>query len=270
MAVGLLPMAASANTLDSSYITPDGRELGLIFPGADGLSGQAVFRLLPGDQSIEIVVTNASTAVPGDPCFDNPSDQILTSLYFDLGGAGLGDGDPCLTGGQAFVADGSVGVGKKNTLQGGDEMSNQWGYGNFKYTEEPMAFLPPNFVTAMGAHAAPFSPGKLKGPNYGAISALDLAGGHNAGLAAISDSVRVVVALDAPVSSLEGLVSGGNYTPAIEFGSDHEFLVFDDFPGSEVPPGEIPESLTMVGVLLAVSVLTRYLRKRTRGFDPAR
>lgn len=252
--------APAGTVLTESYITPDGRELGLVFDDSIGLSGQAVFVLGADNQSIGILLTNTSTAIPDDPVFDNPSDQILSSLYFDLGGPGLGGSDPVITGGSACVGPGSVGVGKQNVNLGeGDDLSDKWGFGNFKYTEEPMDVLAPNFITTMTAHADPFAPGKLKGPDYGTISALNLDGGHSAGLPAISDTVYAFITLDQPIDTLASLLAAGNYQPYVEFGSDYEFLVPDaPPPGSPV----IPEPLTLVGLSLGVAGLASYVRRK--------
>ena len=249
--------------LQDSYISPDGKELGLTFDGNQGLSGQAIFTLFDS-RTIDILLTNTSTAIPSGVRFDNPSDQILTSLYFDLGARGLNAADPRIIGGSAAVAADSYGVGGA-TLQPGADLSHLWGYANYKYGDDAPPYpppnpLPPNIVTTMVAHAKAFSGNDkgLKGPNYGAISALDLAGGHEAGLPSVSDTVYIRVSLDKDLTTgLECISDPGNYVPYIEFGSDYRFFVADG-----PPPPPIPEPVTIAGVLLACGCLGGYLRKR--------
>jgi hypothetical protein len=258
---GSCQLSVAGTKLTNSYLSPDGRELGLVFDEGIGLRAQAILKLQAGDQSIEILLTNTSYGIPDDPVFDNPSDQILTSLYFDLDQRGLAGGDPVITGGQAWVADGSFGVGG-STLQAGDEISDLWGYANYKYQadgDDPPVFdeLPPNFITTMQAHGIPFVGAKLKGPNYGAVSAENLLDAHNAGLPSINDTIRVVITLDQAIPDLASIVDPGNYSPYVEFGSDYEFLVKDE------PPPAIPEPLTLIALSLGAAAVGRYVRRRT-------
>lgn len=264
-AVALAALAVLASAGDaraaSSYIGPDGRELGLVFNEGSGLSGWAVFRLLPGDQAISIFLTNTSTAIPADPQFDNPSDQVLTSLHFDLGAPGLNPGDPRIIGGAAHIAAGSEGVGNGNALEAGADLSALWGFGNFQYGE-PYDFLPPNFLTTIAAHGTPFEAGgRLKGPDYGAISSANLLGAFSTGLPTISDTVEFTVYLDKPVTSLAEILAPGHIVPRVEFGSDYAFGVPDEPPG-EPPPGAVPEPATVAGLALGAGALATYIRRR--------
>jgi len=254
-----LPGILLANSvyLDHSYVTMDGREVGLVFR-EDGLSGQAIFRLNPegrGNDWIEILLTNTSSAVPAGA--DVPADVILTSLYFDLGGPGATAGDPAIIGGEAWVADGSQMVGRANKIKTWDDLSAWWGYSNFKYEEFP--FLGPNFVTARESHGTAFAPGgKLDGPDYGAASASEGITDLYTSVPAVCDTVQVFVELDTSLADLTSIVAPGNYLPYIEFGSNYEFFVGDE------PPPPIPEPATACAGLLGAGALLRYLRRRTR------
>jgi hypothetical protein len=260
--IGLCIADAEAKTfLTASYVADEGRQIGLVFDrGDETLRAQAIFTL-SGNQTIEVLLTNTTVGIPADGAFDNPADQILTSLYFDLGGPGLGATDPAITGGWAFVGDDSVGVGKKNSLVGGEDISNLWGFGNFKYTEPGMEMLAPNILTTLTAHASAFTGGNLKGPDYGAISGLNLLDGHNAGLASISDTVRLVVRVDQGLADLRSILSPDNYLPYVEFGSDADFFVADDLPPSPIPL-PVPEPLTIFGIATALAGLAGYIRRR--------
>ena len=260
LCMGLCVTGAAAGTISDPYITPDGKELGLVFDEGTGLSGQAIFKLGADNKTIEILLTNTSTAIPDVPYFDNPADQVLTSLYFDLGAPGLNPGDPVIIGGAAWVASGSIGVAGATGLVEGDDISHLWGYGNYQYGD-PMSYLSPNFITTLTSHATPFEPGKLQGPNYGGVSALNLDGAFDTGLPLISDTVYAVVNLDQPIASLADLIGPGKAPAYIEFGSDFEFHVADCPPP---PPPIIPEPATMLGALLGLGGIGAYLRRRRR------
>jgi hypothetical protein len=258
---GAFETAQATIVLTESYLSPDGRQLKLLFDQETGLRGQAIFDLVD-NRHIAILLTNTSYAIPGLPGFDNPSDQVLTSLYFDLGAPGLNPNDPKIIGGGAWVAVESYGVGDHNDLKAGDDLSKLWGYGNFKY-EAPQEFLGPNFLTTISAHGIPFAqPGALKGPNYGALSSANLLNAYDTGLPTIADTVRFSLTLDRDVTTLADLVAEGQYTPYVEFGSDFQFYVADDEPGPNQQPGPIPEPLTLAGLAAGAAAMIGYLRRR--------
>jgi hypothetical protein len=258
---GACRTAQATAVLTQSYLSSDGRRLELLFDGQTGLRGQAIFNLASDYRHIEILLTNTSYAIPNEPGFDNPSDQVLTSLYFDLGAPGLNPNDPKIIGGEVRVADGSYGVGDGNTLQPDADLSKLWGYGNFKY-EAPQEFLGPNFVTTISAHATAFAqPASLKGPNYGALSSANLLNAFDTGLPTIADTVWFSLTLDKDILSLGGLVANGNFKPYVEFGSDFEFYVADDLPDSPTSTPPIPEPLTLTGLVAGVAALAAYLRR---------
>jgi len=261
--------AASANSFTKSYLTSNGRELGLIFDEVDGLGGRALLRLDPDGTGnlrlLEILLTNTSSAVPTGQPVDVPADIILTSLYVDWGAPGLAAGDPLIAGGSVWVADGSQMVGKK--IEAWDDLSAWWGFANYQYTE--FDFLGPNFISSRTAHTEAFEAGgKLNGPDYGLASTDDDLIGLYTSLPVAADTVVVRLDLDGDLTTLAGIVRTGNYQPHIEFGSNYEF-----FRGSrppvlppEPPPQnpEVPEPLTAGGVLLGAGTLFGYLRRRTR------
>lgn len=248
---------ASATTLTQSYAAPDGSELGLVFDEGTGLSAQVILTLNRPD-TVDILLTNTSSAIPSDPNFDSPSDQTLTSLYLDFGGPGETSGDAMIVGGGAWVAEGSTGVGKHNTFEEGDDISHLWGYGTHTYdTSEGFPEMGPNIVSTNRAHMTAFaSGGKLPGPDYGAISSANLVGGHSSGLSTISDTIQLRILLDQNVGDLWSLVATANRKPYVEFGSDHEFFVQDD------PPVVVPEPVTLAGFLCGAGFLLGYVRRR--------
>lgn len=256
-----LPAAAGAGSVFSnSYISPDGREVGLVFDDGTGLAARAVFSLAPAGQTLSIALANTSYAVPAVGHFDNPADQLLTSLYFDLGGPGLGPGDPRVIGGAAYIADDAYGQFRKRPLlPGGMDISWYWGHGNFQYGD-PQAFLPPNFVSAMQAHTKPFKGTRsLNGPDWGALSEANLEDAlTSARYAMIVDTVRFELLLDTVIPDLRSLVAPGNMIPYVEFGSDYEFFVADD------PPPLVPEPVTLAGMGGALVALAGYVRRRVR------
>jgi hypothetical protein len=259
---GACRTAQATAVLTESSLSSDGRRLELLFDGQTGLRGQAVFNLASDNRHLEILLTNTSYAIPNDPRFDNPSDQVLTSLYFDLGAPGLNPNDPKISGGGAWVADGSHGVGNSNALQSGADLSKLWGYGNFKY-EAPQEFLGPNFVTTISAHGTAFAnPASLKGPDYGALSSANLLSAFDTGLPTIADTIRFNLTLNTDIETLGGLVADGNFKPYIEFGSDFEFYVADDPPTTPEPQEPIPEPLTLTCLTAGAAALAGYLRRR--------
>ena len=259
LSLGLAASAASANTVWTPYVSADGKELQLVFVDGSGLSGQALLKL-SDSRTIEILLTNTSTAVPNDPGFDNPSDQALTALYFDLGAPGLNASDPGILSGQAFVAAGSAVIGGRNPLPEGTELSDQWGFGNYKYTELEMAFLAPNFVCAMRAHTTAFDgTSNLRGPDYGTVSAANLLDVEDLEMPLVSNSVRILLTLDQDLDTLGSIIHPANYAPHVEFGSDYRFIG----PNDEPPNAPVvPEPLTAMGLLLGAGGLAGYIRRR--------
>lgn len=258
---GACRTAQATVVLTESSLSSDGRQLELLFDGHTGLRGQAVFNLAPDNLHLQILLTNTSYAIPNVPVFDNPSDQVLTSLYFDLGAPGLNTNDPKISGGGAWVADGSHGVGNGNTLQSGADLSTLWGYGNFKY-EAPQEFLGPNFVTTISAHGTAFAePASLKGPDYGALSSANLQSAFDTGLPTITDTIRFELTLNKEIT-LGGLVADGSFKPYIEFGSDFAFHVADNPPTPPEPEEPIPEPLTLTCLAAGAAALAGYLRRR--------
>jgi len=258
-------LPAGAGSIEASYLSEDGTELGLIFDEGIGLSGQAVFQLTDA-RTIDIWLTNTSTQRPPDPWFDDPSDQILTSLYFDLGAPGLNAADPAIIGGWAWVGDDSYSIGKDGSLSGGDEVSTLWGFGNFQYTEPGMDMLPPNLLSTNTAHTTAFQGSEtLKGPEYGlATGDTDVFPETTGGLTAIRDTIHVQAWLDRDLATLASLIEPGGFVPHIEFGSDYEFLVQDDFPPPPPSPPAVPEPLTVLACSLGVGSLAVYGRNRLR------
>jgi len=266
--VGLLglPTGSFALSFTKSYATVDGRELGLVFDEGTGLSGLARFRLGPdgsGNDRLEILLTNTSSAAPAGA--DVPADLILTSVYFDLGGPGATAGDPFITGGEVWVADGSQMVGPANKIKAYDDLSAWWGHGNTEYEE--FEFLGPNFVSSRGSHATAFDDGgKLNGPDYGVASAVPGIADLYTSQPVVLDTVRVVVDLDQPLEDLSAIIAPGNDTAYIEFGSNYDFFA-DDVPPHDEPPQKsppIPEPATACAALLGGGTLLAYLRRRTR------
>jgi len=269
LTVGLLLAAmsvpAGAGSIGQSYLSDDGKELGLIFDQGTGLSGQAIFRLT-GPRTIDILLTNTSTRRPDDPWFDQPSDQMLTSLYFDLGAPGLNPADPRIIGGQAWVGEGGYSIGKDGSLSGGDEISTLWGFGNFQYDEPGQSMLPSNFITTNTAHSVAFAGAEvLSGPEYGlATGDLTVFPDTSDGLTAIRDTILATIWLDADLADLSSLIHPDSYTPHIEFGSDYEFLVRDHLPPFPVPAGAIPEPVTILVVSLSAVAVAGYCRTRLK------
>jgi hypothetical protein len=180
-----------------------------------GLGATADFNLTDSNR-LDIVLTNTSTGVPVG--FDN-SDQLLTSLAFDL------PGSTSITGGQVFVGENSTTVnfdGGQGNLGPGGNVSTEWGFGNDGNTGFGSYV---NFVSAMNAHTTPFAnpppnldgPINLDGPQAGLTNGIIDIGG----LGAIQNSVEITLYLSSSLSDLSFLSSG----VMAEFGSDAAFLV---------------------------------------------
>ncbi|MBL7139532.1 MAG: PEP-CTERM sorting domain-containing protein [Planctomycetes bacterium] len=183
---------------------------------------------------------------------------MLTSLYFDLGGPGLAPGDPMIVGGFAWVAAGSIMVGSPKKIETYDDLSAWWGYGNREYEE--FDFLGPNIVSTRTAVADAFAPGgKLGGPDYGAASANEGIRDLYGPLPAVSNTVHVRLELDQDLGSLLSIIDPQNHVPYVEFGSNYAFI-------KDMPPlqSQVPEPMTLTGMLIGAGALAGYLRRRGR------
>jgi len=263
-AATLASATALAMSVEKSYLSDDGKELGLTFDEQDGLSGWAEFALNPDATGsyrlLDILITNTSSAMPALQPTDPPSDIMLTSLYFDLGAPGLAAGDPMIVGGSAWVAAGSTMVGSAKKIETYDDLSAWWGYGNREYEE--FAFLGPNIVSTRTAVADTFAAGgKLGGPDYGLASAKNGIADLYGPLPAVSDTIHVRLVLDQELGSLASIIAPENHIPYVEFGSNYAFI--KDMP--PLAPPAVPEPLTVAGLLVGAGTLLGYLRRRTRG-----
>lgn len=182
--------------------------------GPDGLKVTADFTLISAVE-LEIILTNASTGVPGG--FSN-SDQLLTGLSFDLGGPEIISGD-VIIGDDASDQSLNFDIG---SLGNGADVSYEWGYGNNGSTS-----MLDNMVSVNTSHMTRFSnvgpnldgPDGLDGPQGGLVAdpvIVDLGG-----LGAIQNSVVITLNLSgAGVSDLGFLENG----VIAEFGSDAAFV----------------------------------------------
>jgi hypothetical protein len=189
-----------------------------LFTDASGLSAKAEFTLLNAT-TLEIKLQNTSTGVPLG--FSN-SDQLLTSISFDLGAAGNNAADPDITGGSVILGPSSVSLNFDDVvsqLGPGDTATGEYGYGNGGTTG-----LKPNFLSGNTAGATAFGgtnldgPANINGPQAGLVAAsipVDLGG-----LGAIKDQIIATLTLDKDVTDLSFLDHG----VVIEFGSDAAFL----------------------------------------------
>jgi hypothetical protein len=187
----------------------------ITFTDPSGLSATADFNLI-NSTTLGITLTNTSTGVPAG--FDN-SDQLLTSLYFDLPGT-IG-----ITGGTAVVGSGSTAYFDTGTYGPGYDISVEWGYGNGGSTGSGSLV---NYVSAMSAGTSPFqlvdalhpdldgSDPTLDGPQGGLTNGLIPLGG----LGAVENSIYLTLTLGDTVSDLSFLSNGS----LVEFGSDAAFV----------------------------------------------
>ena len=194
----------------------------------NGLAAGAVFTLDTANASeLTIELANTSTGVPSG--FDN-SDQILTSISFDLGSPGQGPADAAITGGTVVVGPGSRSLNFERIetqLGPGDDASGEWGYGNSGGTE-----LLTNIVSANQAHVVRLPGANLDGPPKGELNGPQ--GGLVAdppivalgGLGAVAETVVINLSLDRPLADLAFLDNG----VVAEFGSDAAFLVHTPEP----------------------------------------
>lgn len=201
------------------------------FSDVSGLAAEAEFTLL-GPTMLEVRLRNTSTGLPGG--FDS-SDQILTSISFDLGG-------PTITGGAAVIGPNSQSINFSTGSYGpGHDISGEWGFGNAGTTG-----LLPNFLSGNQAGTTPFGgpnldgPANLDGPQGGLVAnPLPTSLG---GLGAIQDEIIITVSLSQAIADLSFLYTN---LPIIEFGSDAAFLT-----------APTPGTLAMLG-FPAVAMLRR-------------
>lgn len=199
-----------------------------------GLGAQVEFTLVNAT-TLEVRARNTSTGVPGG--FSN-SDQLLTSVSFDLGG-------PSITGGSVKTGPTSASVNFDVTPVGSNAIvSGEYGYGNSGTTG-----LFNNFFSSNTAGATPFGganldgPVQLDGPQGGLVANPALV--PLGGLGAIQDEVIATLLLSAPLADLSFVNSG----VTVEFGSDAAFLT-------------IPEPSSVALLALAVAGVALVARRR--------
>ena len=186
----------------------------------NGLSARADF-ILDTDNPTELKIQlfNTSTGLPG--YFDN-SDQMLTTISFDLAELGY-DEHPQIIGGAVAIGDDGYSVNFDNVEQqllSGADVTGEWGYGN-NYGNGMLT----NFVTATRSGATAFGganldgPINLDGPQSGIVTAPPLL--DTGGLGAIANSVAITLMLDRKIYDLN-FVRGNSVM--VEFGSDAAFL----------------------------------------------
>jgi hypothetical protein len=201
------------------------------------------------DDVLTITLTNRASKEAWEPT------DVLTALFFHI------DGAPNLTVGEALIQAGSVAhrLTTVLTVPGGD-VSTEWAYLEW-LGYKPAAygisvsglgdmFGPGDRFNVNGDLWPPASPDGLQG---GITSLSDDWGTANGGLA------KAEVITDSVVFTLTG-ASGISVDDDI---FDVWFHYGTDGPlgGGEEPP-VIPEPLTMLGVLLGIGGLTRYVARR--------
>ena len=196
----------------------------LTFADPSGLSASADFTLID-PITLGIVLTNTSTGYPSG--FSN-SDQLLTSIAFDL------PGSIAITGGTAVISPSSYSVNFDMGYYGaGANVSPEWGYGNEGSTGFETRV---NFVsTIVAGTTTKFAignldgPSSLDGPQGGLTNGLIDMGSE---LGAIRNSVIFTLTLGNTIPDLSFLDNGA----IVEFGSDKAF----------VPNTPVPEPATML------------------------
>jgi hypothetical protein len=219
----------------------------IVFDDPSGLSAEAIFSLT-GSNSLQIILTNTSTAVPSG--WDE-SDQLLTTLYFRLPtGITIIDGSAAISPGSESVNFDATYFQTHPQLVGGADVSVEWGFGNEDHAIDtlPDDYYPFSQVSSMRNHTDsifddtvafntdPVSnldgpDENLDGPQAGLTNGLiDLDG-----LGAIQNSITIQLALSGDIPNLSFLENG----TWVEFGSDAAHL-----PGSPVP---IPSAILLLG-----------------------
>ncbi len=195
--------------LVSSY-TAQGHATVIQFTDASGLGAEAEFTYV-NSTTLQVRLKNTSTGVPSD--FSN-SDQLLTSISWDFGGA------TSITGGSMMTGPTSASVNFSITNVGASaDVSGEFGYGNGGATG-----LLPNFVSGNTAGVTPFGganldgPVNLNGPQAGLVANPNVV--SLGGLGAIQAEWLATVMLSEPIADLSFLANG----VAVEFGSDAAFL----------------------------------------------
>lgn len=218
----------------------------MLFDDPSGLSAEAMFSY-EGNNWLKIILTNTSTGSVSDEA----SDQILTTISFDLGGKNIVGGGVTISPGSVSLNFDNLGPGVPQ-LEGGADISGEWGYGNNGTTN-----LLPNIVSAMeaGVHKNIFegadiqfagndldipnltgpNSGKLDGPEGGLVANPFVV--DPGGLGVIQDSVIIMLLLeDNPDGWDLNFLNDG---AIVEFGSDSTFA-----SGSVVP---IPSAILLLG-----------------------
>lgn len=191
-----------------------------------GLSAEAEFTLL-GPTTLEVRLRNTSTGVPMG--FSN-SDQLLTSVAFDLGG-------PSILGGAVLTGPTSSSVNFDVASVGPNaNVSGEYGFGNGGTTG-----LFDNYISANTAGTDPFGgvnldgPVSLDGPQAGLVADPILV--PIGGLGAIQYEIVATLSLSDPLADLGFLAN----RVTVEFGSDAAFITSPE-----------PSAPALVGIAAAV------------------
>ena len=190
----------------------------------NGLSAKVIFTLdTESPTGLKIELFNTSTGVPAG--FDN-SDQLLTGISFDFGHPGF-NGDAAIVGGTVVIGPGGQSYNFNNLgdgvpqLVGGDDISGEWGYGNFDGSG-----MLTNFVSGNKSGATRFGtvnldgPDNIDGPQGGICTNPPTV--PLGGLGSVGNSVVINITVDSALTNLDFLRENGVMA---EFGSDAAFVV---------------------------------------------